>query len=153
MTPPPAFAKGGGGCFQGCFEQKYFRLLREADMKKAVWVLQTLSVVLVVSAMALTGSISSVRANEKLNYKGMVEEIGGIFNEALSLYKKGNAQEAKLKAQSAYLEVFENLEGPIRINVSARKNYELEQEFIAIRKMIVAKEPAAAIEKRINAFM
>ena len=122
-------------------------------MKKAVWVLQTLSVVLVVSAMALTGSISSVRANEKLNYKGMVEEIGGIFNEALSLYKKGNAQEAKLKAQSAYLEVFENLEGPIRINVSARKNYELEQEFIAIRKMIVAKEPAAAIEKRIDAFM
>ena len=122
-------------------------------MKKAVWVLQTLSVVLVVSAMALTGSISTVRANEKLNYKGMVEEIGGIFNEALSLYKKGNAQEAKLKAQSAYLEVFENLEGPIRINVSARKNYELEQEFIAIRKMIVAKEPAAAIEKRIDTFM
>jgi len=77
-------------------------------MKKAVRILQTLSLVLVVSAMALTGSISTVRANEKLDYKGMVEEIGGIFNEALSLYKKGNAQEAKLKAQSAYLEVFEN---------------------------------------------
>ncbi|HBB18542.1 MAG TPA: iron permease [Syntrophus sp. (in: bacteria)] len=122
-------------------------------MKKAVRILKAMSVVLVVIAMAVTVTISDVQANEKLDYKGMVEEIGGIFNEALTLYKKGNAQEAKLKAQAAYLEVFENLEGPIRINVSAKKNYELEQEFIAIRKMIIAKEPAAAIEKRITAFM
>ncbi|WP_298271377.1 FTR1 family protein [Geobacter sp.] len=89
----------------------------------------------------------------KENYKGMVDEIGGFFNETLVQYKKGNVQEAKQKAEAAYLQVFENLEGAIRINVSARKNYELEQEFIAIRKMIVAKEPADAIEKRMNAFM
>jgi high-affinity iron transporter len=130
-----------------------FQALREANMKKAVRILRAVSGILVVLAIALTGSISSVQAGEKLNYKGMVEEIGGIFNEALSLYRKGNAQEAKLKVQAAYLEVFENLEGPIRINVSAKKNYELEEEFVAIRKMIVSKDPADAIEKRINAFM
>lgn len=112
---------------------------------------------LVVAVMALVlaapGLMTPVRAEEGLNYKAMVDEIGVIFNEALALYKKGEIKEAKKKAQSAYFHVFENLEGPIRINVSANKNAELEEEFIAIRKMIVAKEPAAAIEKRINDFM
>jgi high-affinity iron transporter len=127
-----------------------FQVLGETDMKKAVRLMKTVNIVLVVSAIVV-GLLTHAQAKE--NYKGMVDEIGGFFNEALVLYKKGNVQEAKHKAQAAYLEVFENLEGPIRINVSAKKNYELEQEFIAIRNMIVAKEPAAAIEKRINAFM
>src|SRR3990172_12909287 len=115
--------------------------------------IKTASFVLVMLAMAVTGPISNVQSKERLDYKVMVEEIGGILNEALSLYKKGNTEGAKLKVEAAYLEVFENLEGPIRINVSTKKNYELEQEFIAIRQMIVAKEPAAAIEKRIDTFM
>jgi len=122
-------------------------------MIKAWRTLKAAGVVLAVIAMAITGSLADVRAGEKLDYQGMADEIGGIFNDALALYRKGDAQAAKLKAQAAYLEVFENLEGPIRINVSARKNYELEQEFVAIRKMIVANAPADAIEKRISAFM
>ena len=36
----------------------------------------------------------------------------------------------------AYFEVFENLEGPIRINISARKSYEMESAFGEIRRMI-----------------
>jgi len=122
-------------------------------MKKGLRMLKAASVALVVAALMLTVSMSEVRAEEKPNYKGMVDEIGGILNDSLNLYKKGKTEDAKLKAQSAYLEVFENLEGPIRINVSAKKNYELEQEFILIRKMIVDKEPAEAIEKKIAVFM
>ena len=86
-------------------------------------------------------------------YGTMVEEIGGMLAEALSQYKKGDVQAAKTKTQSAYFEVFENLEGPIRVNISAKTNYELEEEFSAIRRMILRKEPAGAIEKRITAFM
>ena len=122
-------------------------------MKNGLRILKAASVALVVAALMLTVSMSDVRAEEKPNYKGMVDEIGGILNDSLSLYKKGKTEEAKLKAQSAYLEVFENLEGPIRINVSAKKNYELEQEFILIRKMIVDKESSEAIEKKIAVFM
>lgn len=88
-----------------------------------------------------------------LDYDGMVGQIGAFFNEALTLYKQGNAAEAKLKAQAAYFEVFENLEGPIRINISAKKNFLLEQEFTGIRQMIVAGEPPEAVEKRINDLM
>ncbi|HBG06198.1 MAG TPA: iron permease [Geobacter sp.] len=115
-------------------------------------VLKALCVFLFVLSMTAAGSISTARA-EGLDYKGMVDEIGVIFQDALTLYKKGDIKEAKKKAQSAYFHVFENLEGPIRINVSARKNAELEEEFIEIRKMIVAKQPVAVIEKRINDFM
>lgn len=122
-------------------------------MIKAVQKLEALGVVLVVLAIAAVGSTTPVQAKEKLNYKGMVAEIGDFLNEALSLYKKGNIPEAKQKAQAAYFEVFENLEGPIRINISAKKSYELEEEFIVIRKMITGKEPVAAVEKRINDFM
>lgn len=107
-------------------------------------------IVLVVAALTV-GGISDAHA--KPDYKGLVDEVGVFLNDALALYKKGNVQEAKQKAQGAYFQVYENLEGPIRINISARLNTELEAEFIAIRKMIVAKEPAAAIEKRINDFM
>jgi len=119
-------------------------------MIKAVRIIKVVCIVLVVLATA-AGSSSSVQA--KPDYKGMVDETGDLLNEALSHYKKGNVQEAKQKAQAAYFQVYENLEGPIRINISARLNAELEEEFIAIRKMIVGKEPAEAIEKRINGFM
>ena len=122
-------------------------------MDKALRMIKATSVALAVIALTAVMSISDVRAQEKSNYQGMVDEIEGILNESLSLYRKGNEQQAKLKAQSAYLEVFENLEGPIRINVSAKKNYELEQEFVLIRKMIVDKEPPEAVEKKISAFM
>lgn len=122
-------------------------------MRKRVRLSRYAGVFLVIATLLLTGSISALHAKGGPDYKGMVDEIGGIFNDALSLYKKGNVQEAKRKAQDAYFHVFENLEGPIRINVSARKNAELEEEFIAIRKMIVAKEPVIAIEARISTFM
>jgi len=116
-------------------------------------VLKGLCIFFFVLSITAAGSISVAKAEEHLNYKGMVDEIGVIFQDALTLYNKGDFKEAKKKAQSAYFHVFENLEGPIRINVSARKNAELEEEFIEIRKMIVAKKPAAVIEKRIDDFM
>jgi len=119
-------------------------------MERVVRMIKTLCIVFVVAAITL-GAISNVQA--KPDYKGMVEEVGVFLNEALSQYRKGNVQEAKQKAQGAYFQVYENLEGPIRINISARLNAELEEEFIAIRKMIVAQEPAGAIEQRINTFM
>jgi high-affinity iron transporter len=87
------------------------------------------------------------------NYKAMVEEIEMFFNESLLSYRSGDIENAKLKAQSAYFEVFENLEGPIRINISAKKNYELESEFVAIRKLIIQGEPFEKVEARIHALL
>lgn len=97
--------------------------------------------------------ITSVTAQGRTDYKAMVDEMGIFFNDALTLYKEGNIQGAKSKAQAAYFEVFENLEGPIRINISAKKNFELEEEFAGIRKMIVNGEDFEAVEKRIRDLM
>ncbi len=87
------------------------------------------------------------------DYQGMVQRIDQYFTKALKLYKKGNAEEAKINAQDAYFKVFENLEGPIRINISAKKNYILEAEFSEIRDMIKNGSPYKDVEERIKNLM
>lgn len=106
-----------------------------------------------VAGAVLAVILSGARVEAASKYAAMTEEIGGLLNEALGRYKKGDVEGAKLKTQAAYFEVFENLEGPIRVNVSAKANYELEEEFSAIRRMFLEKEPAGAVEARIAGFM
>lgn len=116
----------------------------------------SIAVVVTLFAAALIGwSGSDARAAgaKKGNGTALIEETGSYLNQSLALYKKGDLPGAKAKAQAAYFEVYENLEGLIRVNVSARKNIELEEDFVAIRKMIVAKVPADQLEKSIGAFM
>lgn len=91
--------------------------------------------------------VAGARA-EAPDYRGLIAQIDVMLEEALRLYREGNLDEAKGKVQDAYFQIFENLEGPIRINVSARKSYELESEFGDMRKMMIAGEPADDIEAR-----
>lgn len=49
----------------------------------------------------------------------------------------------------AYFEVFENLEGPIRINISASKSYEMESVFGEIRRMIGEGKPVSEVQSKI----
>jgi high-affinity iron transporter len=122
-------------------------------MKKGIHFIQAVCGVFVVMVVTVMISGTQVYGKQTTNYKALIEETGTYLNDALNLYKQGKIDQAKLKAQGAYFEVYENLEGPIRVNISAKKNIEMEEEFVGIRKMIVAKAPAAAIEKRINDFM
>lgn len=59
----------------------------------------------------------------------MIERIDVILTDAAALYRSGDTDGAKDKVQKAYFEVFENLEGPIRVNISAKKNFALEAKF------------------------
>ncbi|BCS53224.1 FTR1 family protein [Geobacter sp. SVR] len=124
-------------------------------MGRMVRMLRAAGIFCAVALMVATGLVSTAAAKDKhaLNYRELIEETGTFLNQALDLYRKGDQQGAKRKAQAAYFEVYENLEGPIRVNVSAKKNIELEEEFVAIRKMIVAGEPAGSVEKKITDFM
>ena len=51
----------------------------------------------------------------------------------------------------AYFEVFENLEGPIRINISAQKSAEMEAEFGNIRRLIGNSAPQEEVQQRLQA--
>ncbi len=104
-------------------------------------------------AIVLGATKVAISADVRPDYKVWIEETGIFLREAVDLYKRGNARAAKAKAEAAYFEVYENLEGPIRINISAKKNYELEEEFVSLRKMIVEAMPAAAIEQRTTDFL
>jgi len=108
---------------------------------------------MLVWAFGALGSFNPAQAKAALNYTELVDEISGCFKESIALYRKGDLDGAKKQVQGAYFHVFENLEGPIRINVSARKNTELEDAFVEIRKMVVARQPVEVIESRMNEFM
>ena len=70
------------------------------------------------------------------DYRAFADDIAQRLDAANTLYQQGNTDEAKKKVQMAYFEVFENLEGPIRINISAQKSAEMEAEFGNIRRLI-----------------
>lgn len=122
-------------------------------MANTVRMAHVASVILALGVAALTASLVPLDADARPDYRAMIDETGAFLSEAIGQYRRGDIQAAKSKAEAAYFEVYENLEGPIRINISAKRNYELEQEFLAIRKMIVDEAPAETIEKRVNDFM
>jgi high-affinity iron transporter len=102
------------------------------------------------AAVMLVGTADLAAAPD---YPGMVARIGAMLGEAATLYRAGQVDDAKGKVDQSYFEVFENLEGPIRVNISARKSNELEAEFSAIRKMIKDGEPLDKVEARIRVQM
>ncbi|MGK5095470.1 FTR1 family protein [Deltaproteobacteria bacterium TL4] len=95
--------------------------------------------------------VSPLPLKAQETYQEMAAQIKTLLNQALDDYRSGAIEEAKAKAQAAYFEIFENLEGPIRVNISAQKSYELERQFVAIRKQIIAQASVEQIEKAIHA--
>ena len=56
------------------------------------------------------------------HYQAWVQDIQQRLDQALASYAQGDSQTARKTVQLAYFEVFENLEGPIRINLSAQRS-------------------------------
>jgi len=102
--------------------------------------------ILLMIVMAM--GVGSARADTP-DYRGMVDRIGALLDEAAVLYPAGDVEGAKTNVQRAYFEIFENLEGPIRVNVSAAHNFALESAFGEIRRMIVRGDPPADVAARI----
>ncbi|WP_052296243.1 hypothetical protein [Spirochaeta thermophila] len=75
-------------------------------------------------------------AQESPDYREMVADIEGLLEGAYASYLEGKAEDARNAVQDAYFEVFENLEGPIRINLGMQVNVEMEGLFADIRTLI-----------------
>ena len=67
------------------------------------------------------------------NYQQWVDDITARLDKTSQLLQQGNTDDARTEVQMAYFEVFENLEGPIRINFSAQKSYQMEEMCIRDR--------------------
>ncbi|MDR1976095.1 MAG: FTR1 family protein [Campylobacteraceae bacterium] len=78
------------------------------------------------------------------DYDDLTNRVKERFADSLALYEEGKTEEAREVAQSAYFELFENLEGPIRINVSSKKSWTMERKFTKIRNLI---KSGASIEE------
>lgn len=84
------------------------------------------------------------------NYQQWVDDITARLDKTAQLIQQGNTDDARTEVQMAYFEVFENLEGPIRINFSAQKSYQMEATFGEIRKMIGEGKSQQEIQAKIN---
>lgn len=84
------------------------------------------------------------------DYEKYVTDITQRLNKAHTLYKNGDTKNAKQVIQLAYFEVFENLEGPIRINISANKSYLMESQFGTMRKLVTRGESPEALRKAVD---
>ena len=84
------------------------------------------------------------------NYQQWVSDITNRLNNTEQLLKENKIDDAKTEVQMAYFEVFENLEGPIRINFSAQKSYQMEATFGEIRKMIGEGKPMGEIQAKLD---
>lgn len=71
------------------------------------------------------------------DYETYIKDIEGRLDRTVEAYRQNRTEDAKALVQSAYFEVFENLEGPIRINISAQRSFEMEATFGEIRRMII----------------
>lgn len=84
------------------------------------------------------------------DYQTWISDIQGRLDTTAQLYQQQQKDAARREVQMAYFEVFENLEGPIRINFSAQKSYQMENEFGEIRRMIGEDQPLQAVRDKIN---
>ena len=98
------------------------------------------------AAFILFSSLSSAADN----YQQWVQDIENRLDKTANLYAQNNVDDARTEVQMAYFEVFENLEGPIRINFSAQKSYQMEATFGEIRKMIGEGQPLQQVQAKID---
>jgi high-affinity iron transporter len=103
-----------------------------------------------VLAIHLAIPATAAMAADAPDYRGLVNRIEALLGQAAKDYDAGKVDAAKTAVQRSYFEIFENLEGPIRVNLSAQRSYELEAEFGDIRKMMIDGAPAAEVTARID---
>ncbi len=85
-----------------------------------------------------------------VDYQSAADDINARLDKTLQLYESGDTAQAKTTVQMAYFEVFEGLEGPIRINYSQKYAYQLEAKFGEIRKMIASQAPANEVAENVD---
>ncbi|HEJ7444113.1 TPA: FTR1 family iron permease [Klebsiella oxytoca] len=100
--------------------------------------------------MLLSLLFGSACAMAQTQYAPYIEDIEQRLDKTAELYQQQKNTDARREVQMAYFEVFENLEGPIRINISARKSYEMESTFGEIRRMIGEGKPIGEVQARID---
>ncbi|MGV6872053.1 FTR1 family iron permease [Pseudochelatococcus sp. B33] len=103
-----------------------------------------------VGSGSLHAQVQDTQVRTGPDYASLVARIDALLAQGLEDYRAGRVDAAKTAVQRSYFEIFENLEGPIRVNISARRSYQLESEFGAIRRLMTEGAPIEEVETRIR---
>ncbi|WP_073586154.1 FTR1 family iron permease [Vibrio quintilis] len=101
-------------------------------------------------SIALLIFISFSASAAIVDYQAAADDINTRLDKTLSLYQAGDVAQAKSTVQMAYFDIYEGIEGPIRINYSQKYSAELEAKFGEIRKMIADKAPVNKVQAEIE---
>lgn len=112
--------------------------------------LKIIKYLLLTALFSVSLNLSATETDGDNRYRAYIADIEQRLDNTLGYYQNGEVNQAKSAVQMAYFEVFENLEGPIRINISAQKSYQLEAAFGEIRKMITQNQPQSVIAEKID---
>ncbi|MTI15399.1 FTR1 family iron permease [Sansalvadorimonas verongulae] len=85
-----------------------------------------------------------------VDYQASVDEINKRLNHSLEIYRSGDAAKAKSVVQGAYFDLYEGLEGGVRVNYPRQASYAIEARFGELRKQIAAQAPVTEIEESVN---
>ncbi|SUB82398.1 Ferrous iron uptake protein [Pragia fontium] len=113
-------------------------------------VIKTMYIIKRLLALCIGWLLINAVATAATDYQQLTNDIQQRLDKTAQLYQQQQTAEARTEVQMAYFEVFENLEGPIRINISAQKSYQMEAAFGEIRKMIGDGKPPSEVGEKIN---
>lgn len=111
-------------------------------MRKVSGIIRTLGLALLL--------LSSHVLAATMDYQAAADDINHRLDKALIAYNQSDVAKAKSIVQMAYFEVFEGIEGPIRINYSQKYSYKLEAKFTEIRKLITQQAPKKQVAAQIS---
>lgn len=86
------------------------------------------------------------------SFSGVVEEIDKHLQDAYTNYQQGDVAGAKNLVDEAYFGPYESgqMEKAVRLNISAKRNAEVESAFKQLKKDMVKGEPASQIKQQIE---
>lgn len=107
----------------------------------AKWI-RSLSILLIVVFIAVPSWAGSG------SWQQVAQDIETILNQAVAAYQEGRPAEAKELVSQAYFGPFEEkgMETAVRLNISARRAFEVEYGFTEIKQLIDAGAPVAEVK-------
>ena len=124
--------------------------MREVNFRSLVLGVLLLGVLLLASCTAQSQASSSAS-----RWDSSVDRMEDTLNQALSAYEKGQLEESKQLAKDAYFDVFESsgLETAIRLRISSRRAFEVENGFTEINKLLRSGAEPSEVRQQIGETM
>lgn len=106
---------------------------------------------LMVAALTLFACAAAPGGGNVSRWDAPVAKIEGVLKQAVDAYEKGNREQAEQLAKDAYFDAFESsgLETAIRLRISSKRAFEVENGFSEINQLLRSGAEASKVKQQI----